>query len=119
MNIQLTVTTAAGANVGIGLGVALDPIVGTFSMAIGTIQVGANFVTNPTQYTYQITQPEYVVRAVEMPPPYIASLQKRIQSDQLQLDIPTYSTYLATPSKLASPSKRLASLPSSPGCRAS
>jgi hypothetical protein len=95
-NIQLTVTTAAGANVGIGLGVAADPIVGTFSMAIGTIQVGAAFVTNPTQYSYQITQPEYVVRAVEMPPPYIASLQKRIQSEQLQLDIPTYSTYLAT-----------------------
>jgi hypothetical protein len=95
-NIQLTVTTAAGAFVGIGLGVAADPIVGTISMAIGTIQVGAAFVTNPTQYTYQITQPEYVVRAVEMPPPYIASLQKRIQSEQLQLDIPTYSTYLST-----------------------
>lgn len=95
-SIQLTVTTAAGANVGIGLGVAADPIVGTFSMAIGTIQQGAAFVTNPNQYTYQITQPEYVVRAVEMPPPYIASLQKRIQSEQLQLDIPTYSTYLNT-----------------------
>ena len=95
-NIQLTVTTAAGANVGIGLGVAADPIVGSFSMAIGTIQQGGAFVTNPTQYSYQITQPEYVVRAVEMPPPYVASLQKRIQSDQLQLDIPTYSTYLST-----------------------
>lgn len=95
-NIQLTVTTAAGAFVGQGLGVAADAIVGSFSMAIGTIQAGAAFVTNPTQYSYQITQPEYVVRAVEMPPPYVASLQKRIQSDQLQLDIPTYSTYLST-----------------------
>lgn len=94
--IQLTISDAAGGPIGVGLGNPADAFAGTFSMAIGTtLQAGA-FAPNPTQYGYQITQPEYVVRAVEMPPPYVASLQKRIQSDQLQLDIPTYSTYLST-----------------------
>jgi len=90
--IQITVAQAIGA----GIGAGGNAIAGVFSMTPGTVDLGAGFVNNVNQYTYQITQPEYVVRAVEMPPPYIASLQKRIMSEQLQLDIPTYSTYLNT-----------------------
>ena len=91
--IQITIATAVAA----GIGTAGQTFSGAFSMAVGTIEDGAgNFGVNANQYTYQITQPEYVVRAVEMPPPYVASLQKRIQSQQLQLDIPTYSSYLST-----------------------
>ena len=91
--IQITIATAVAP----GIGTAGQTFSGAFSMAVGTIEDGAgNFGVNANQYTYQITQPEYVVRAVEMPPPYVASLQKRIMSQQLQLDIPTYSTYLST-----------------------
>ena len=36
-----------------------------------------------------------IARAIEMPPPYISALQKRIQGEGMVLDVPTYSMYLS------------------------
>ncbi len=46
-------------------------------------------------YSYEVSNVEYVVRSIEMPPPYLNALQKRIQGEGLVLDCPTYVMYLA------------------------
>tara|TARA_R110000803_G_scaffold54562_1_gene111281 strand:+ start:39 stop:1673 length:1635 start_codon:yes stop_codon:yes gene_type:complete len=45
-------------------------------------------------YTYEITDVEYVCRTIEMPPPYLQAIQKRIQGEGMIIDVPTYSMYL-------------------------
>ena len=65
--------------------------VGNISAVVGVDENGA---TRPSQYDYEITEVEYVVRSIEMPPPYLQSLQRRIQQDAFMMDIPTYSSYL-------------------------
>ena len=45
-------------------------------------------------YSYEITEVEYVLRTIEMPPPYLNALQKRIQGEGMVIDIPTYTMYL-------------------------
>ena len=50
--------------------------------------------TRPIQYDYEISDVEYIVRSIDMPPPYLQSLQKRIQQNAFMMDIPTYSSYL-------------------------
>ena len=47
------------------------------------------------QWNYEVSNVEFVARAIEMPPPYISALQKRIQGEGMVLDVPTYSMYLA------------------------
>lgn len=63
----------------------------TITAEVGVDEAGA---TRASQYDYEITEVEYIVRSIEMPPPYLQSLQKRIQSDSFMMDIPTYSSYL-------------------------
>ena len=48
-----------------------------------------------TLWNYNVSNVEYVVRSVEMPPPYLNALQKRIQGEGLVMDIPTPTMYLA------------------------
>ena len=49
-----------------------------------------------SQYSYEVSEVEYVVRSIEMPPPYLGSLQKRIQQNSFEMDIPTYTSYIDT-----------------------
>ncbi len=88
--IRLTFAGAIGAAAAGGAGQAFS---GSLGLDIGVDENGA---TRPVQYTYQITQPEMVCRVVELPPQYLESLQKRIMSQSLQLDIPSYTSYLNT-----------------------
>ena len=46
-------------------------------------------------WSYEVSNVEFIARAIEMPPPYISALQKRIQGEGMVLDVPTYSMYLA------------------------
>ena len=48
------------------------------------------------RHTYEVSEVEYVVRSIDMPPPYLNSLQKRIQQNAFMMDIPTYTSYLGT-----------------------
>jgi hypothetical protein len=61
------------------------------SLLVGVDENGA---TRASQYDYEITEVEYVVRSIDMPPPYLQSLQRRIQQQAFMMDIPTYSSYL-------------------------
>lgn len=88
--IRLTFAGAIGAAAAGGAGQAFT---GSLGLDIGVDEAGA---TRAIQYTYQITQPEMVCRVVELPPQYLESLQKRIMSQSLQLDIPSYTSYLNT-----------------------
>tara|TARA_R110002153_G_scaffold106072_2_gene245078 strand:+ start:192 stop:1781 length:1590 start_codon:yes stop_codon:yes gene_type:complete len=63
------------------------------SLEIGSDENGA---LRASQYQYEISEVEYIVRSIEMPPPYLQSLQKRIQQNAFMMDIPTYSSYLGT-----------------------
>lgn len=63
----------------------------TISAEVGVDENGA---TRASQYDYEVSDVEYIVRSIEMPPPYLQSLQKRIQQDAFMMDIPTYSSYL-------------------------
>ena len=59
----------------------------------------ANATTRPAEktsetYSYEITEVEYVLRTIEMPPPYLNALQKRIQGEGMVIDVPTYTMYL-------------------------
>jgi hypothetical protein len=47
------------------------------------------------QWNYEVSNVEFVARAIEMPPPYVSALQKRIQGEGMILDCPTYSMYLS------------------------
>jgi len=48
-----------------------------------------------SQYAYEVNDVQYVCRAVNMPPPYLSSLQQRIQTEGgLSLDIHSFSSYL-------------------------
>jgi hypothetical protein len=58
------------------------------------VGVDENGARRASQYDYEITEVEYVVRSIDMPPPYLQSLQRRIQQDAFMMDIPTYSSYL-------------------------
>ena len=58
---------------------------------VGQTHVGT---TRAIQYDYEISDVEYIIRSIEMPPPYLQSLQKRIQQNAFMMDIPTYSSYL-------------------------
>jgi len=56
--------------------------------------------TEPTlitseQWNYEVSNVEFVCRSIEMPPPYLNALQRRIQGEGLVMDCPTYSMYLA------------------------
>jgi len=66
---------------------------GNISCEIGRDE---NNAVRASQYQYEITEVEYIVRSIEMPPPYLQSLQKRIQQNAFMMDIPTYSSYLGT-----------------------
>ena len=60
----------------------------------------ANATTAPVaktteEWSYEVSNVEYVVRSIEMPPPYLNALQKRIQGEGLVMDCPTYTMYLA------------------------
>tara|TARA_R110000744_G_scaffold67739_2_gene138037 strand:- start:260 stop:1864 length:1605 start_codon:yes stop_codon:yes gene_type:complete len=48
-----------------------------------------------SQWNYEVSNVEFVARAIEMPPPYVSALQKRIQGEGMVLDVPTYSMYLS------------------------
>lgn len=50
---------------------------------------------NTEEYHYEVSNVEYIVRSIEMPPPYLNALQKRIQGEGLVMDCPTYVMYLA------------------------
>ena len=59
-----------------------------------------NTTTEPTlitseQWNYEVSNVEFVCRSIEMPPPYLNALQRRIQGEGLVMDCPTYSMYLA------------------------
>jgi hypothetical protein len=59
----------------------------------------ANVNTAPTDlttelYSYEVSDVEYVCRTIEMPPPYLQAIQKRIQGEGMVIDVPTYSMYL-------------------------
>lgn len=58
------------------------------------VGVDENGAQRASQYDYEITEVEYVVRSIDMPPPYLQSLQRRIQQSAFMMDIPTYSSYL-------------------------
>jgi len=47
------------------------------------------------QWSYEVSNVEFVCRSIEMPPPYLNALQRRIQGEGLVMDCPTYSMYLA------------------------
>lgn len=86
-NIRVTVADVfggAGGNAQAVTGITLKPEVG----------IDENGATRAVQYDYEISEVEYIVRSIDMPPPYLQSLQKRIQADAFQMDIPTYSSYL-------------------------
>ena len=56
--------------------------------------------TEPTlisadQWSYEVSNVEFVTRSIEMPPPYLNALQRRIQGEGLVMDCPTYSMYLS------------------------
>lgn len=56
--------------------------------------------TEPTlitseQWSYEVSNVEFVCRSIEMPPPYLNALQRRIQGEGLVMDCPTYSMYLS------------------------
>lgn len=63
----------------------------TISAVVGVDENGA---TRASQYDYEVSEVEFIARSIEMPPPYLQSLQKRIQNDAFMMDIPTYSSYL-------------------------
>ena len=59
----------------------------------------ANLTTSPSDlttelYSYEVSDIEYVCRTIEMPPPYLQAIQKRIQGEGMVIDVPTYSMYL-------------------------
>ena len=59
-----------------------------------------NTTTLPTpitieQWKYEVSNVEFVCRSIEMPPPYLNALQRRIQGEGLVMDCPTYSMYLS------------------------
>ena len=56
--------------------------------------VGPTAITSG-QWNYEVSNVEFVARAIEMPPPYVSALQKRIQGEGMILDCPTYSMYLS------------------------
>ena len=61
---------------------------------------GADHETEPAlltnlQWNYQVQNVEFVRRSIQMPPPYLGALQKKIQGEGLVMDCPTYSMYLA------------------------
>ena len=78
---------AAGAAI---TGILLTAVIGR---GVNGDNVGA---LNATQYSYEVSEVEYVVRSIEMPPPYLGSLQKRIQQNSFEMDIPTYTSYIDT-----------------------
>lgn len=47
------------------------------------------------EWDYEVTNVEFVCRSIEMPPPYLNALQRRIQGEGLVMDCPTYSMYLS------------------------
>tara|TARA_R110002012_G_scaffold304534_2_gene508079 strand:+ start:349 stop:1941 length:1593 start_codon:yes stop_codon:yes gene_type:complete len=56
--------------------------------------------TEPTlitssEWNYEVNNVEFICRAIEMPPPYLNALQRRIQGEGLVMDCPTYSMYLS------------------------
>ena len=93
----ITTTAVAGGRVRLGFGDINSTgnnqaITNTnITAEVGIEHTGA---TRPSQYEYEISEVEYVIRSIEMPPPYLQSLQKRIQQDAFMMDIPTYSSYL-------------------------
>lgn len=63
------------------------------------VNAPANVSTAPTDLTtelfsYEVSDVEYVCRTIEMPPPYLQAIQKRIQGEGMVIDVPTYSMYL-------------------------
>ncbi len=55
----------------------------------------APVIKTTEEYKYEISNVEMVCRSIEMPPPYLNALQKRIQGEGLVMDCPTYTMYLA------------------------
>ena len=47
------------------------------------------------QWSYEVSNVEFICRSIEMPPPYLNALQRRIQGEGLIMDCPTYSMYLS------------------------
>lgn len=77
---------AGGANAAAITGINISALIG--------VDVANN--VRASQYSYEISEVDYVVRSIEMPPPYLQSLQKRIQQNSFQMDVPTYSSYIDT-----------------------
>jgi hypothetical protein len=99
VNVLRLITTCAVATGRVRLGFAnINTAVNAGAMTATTVSVEVgvdeNGATRASQYEYEISEVEYVVRSIEMPPPYLQSLQKRIQQDAFMMDIPTYSSYL-------------------------
>tara|TARA_R110001599_G_scaffold278641_1_gene479983 strand:- start:172 stop:1752 length:1581 start_codon:yes stop_codon:yes gene_type:complete len=46
-------------------------------------------------WDYQVENVEFVVRTIDMPPDYLSGIQRRIQSEGLVVDVPTYTMYLS------------------------
>jgi len=64
------------------------------------VTMGANPQAVPAsitteEWTYEVSNVEFICRAIEMPPPYLNALQRRIQGEGLVMDCPTYSMYLS------------------------
>jgi hypothetical protein len=52
-------------------------------------------VKTTEEYKYEVSNVEFIARSIEMPPPYLSALQKRIQGEGLVMDCPTYTMYLS------------------------
>ena len=55
----------------------------------------APVIKTTEEYKYEISNVEFVARSIEMPPPYLSALQKRIQGEGLVMDCPSYTMYLS------------------------
>ena len=101
-------TTVAGGKIvitstDISTAAFLPASVETYTACTVTPMFNRTFVdkdTAPTlitskQWDYEVSNVEFVCRSIEMPPPYLNALQRRIQGEGLVMDCPTYSMYLA------------------------
>ena len=78
-------------NTGAGASVTIRPMFNSTYVDKTTLPT---LITNE-QWSYEVSNVEFVCRSIEMPPPYLNALQRRIQGEGLVMDCPTYSMYLA------------------------
>lgn len=87
---------SALSNAGAGNEIRLT-LSGMTGFSAGAVLSGLKLTLEVPDFTYELDQVEFVCRAVNMPPPYLNSLQQRIQQEGgVVYDIHSFSSYLDT-----------------------